>query len=79
MIEYVLDNNNENEINGICMFDLAKCFETIDQKLLFNKIIRYGLSGTELLWFTNYLNERAQVVTINRNISNTKLRCSTGI
>ena len=34
VIEYVLDNINENEINGICMFDLAKCFDTIDHKLL---------------------------------------------
>ena len=25
VIEYVLDYINENEINGICMFDLAKC------------------------------------------------------
>ena len=59
VIEYVLDNINENEINGICMFDLAKCFDTIDHKLLFK-------------WFTNYLNERTQV-TINAKMSNTKL------
>ena len=32
VIEYVLDNITENEINGICMFDLAKCFDTIDHK-----------------------------------------------
>ena len=33
VVEYVFDNINENEINGICMFDLAKCFDTIDHKL----------------------------------------------
>ena len=43
MIEYVLDNINENEINGICMFDLAKCFDTIDHKLLLKKLSKYGL------------------------------------
>ena len=32
--EKVLDNINENEINGICMFDLPKCFDTINHKLL---------------------------------------------
>ena len=37
VIEYVLDNINENEINGICMFGLAKCFDTIDHKLLLKK------------------------------------------
>ena len=34
VFEYVLDIINENEINGICMFDLAKCFDSIDHKLL---------------------------------------------
>ena len=33
VIEHVLDNINGNEIN-ICMFDLAKCFDTIYQKLV---------------------------------------------
>ena len=73
VIEYVLDNINENEINDICMFDLAKCFDTVDHKLLFLKLSKYGLNGTELQWFTNYLNERTQVVTINSKMSNTKL------
>ena len=53
VIEYVLDNINENEINGICMFDLAECFDTIDHKLLLKNLSKYGLNGTELQWFTN--------------------------
>ena len=48
VIEYVLDNINENEINGICMFDLGKCFNTIDHQLLYKKLSKYGLNGTEL-------------------------------
>ena len=48
VIEYVLDKVNENEINGICMFDLAKCFDTIDHKLLLKKLSKYGLNGTEI-------------------------------
>ena len=43
VIEYVLDNINENEINGICMFDLAKCFDTIDHKLLLKKLANMAL------------------------------------
>ena len=65
MIEYVLDNINEilpnqNEINGFCMFALAKCADTIDHKLLKKK--KYGINDTELLWFTNYLNERTKLL-----------------
>ena len=44
MIEYVLDNINANEINGICMFDLAKCFDTIDHKLLLKNIALMALN-----------------------------------
>ena len=55
------------------MFDLAKCFDTIDHKLLFFKLSKYGLNGTELLWFTNYLHERTQVVPMNGKIRITKL------
>ena len=47
VIKYVLDNINEKEINGICMFDLAKCFDTIYHKLLLKKLSKYGLNGTE--------------------------------
>ena len=72
MIEYVLHNSNENKINGICMFDHAKCFDMIDHKLLLQKVRKYGLNGTELLWSTNYLNEQTQVATINGKISDTK-------
>ena len=73
VMEYVLDNINENEINGICMFDIDKCFDTIGHKLLVKKLSKYGLNGTELQWFTNYLNERTQVATINCKMANTKL------
>ena len=44
MIEYVLDNIIiKNEINGICMFDLAKCFDTIDHKLLLFSLANMAL------------------------------------
>ena len=43
MIEYVLDNINENEINGISMFDFSKCFFTIDHKLLLKKLSKIAL------------------------------------
>ena len=55
------------------MFDLAKCFDTIEHKLFLKKISKYGLKGTKLQWSTIYLNERTQVVTINGKMSNTKL------
>ena len=64
-----LDNINHGELTGVCLFDLAKCFDTIDHELLLYKLGKYGLTETELLWFFNYLSDRSQIVNINGQLS----------
>ena len=76
VIEYVLDKINENEINGIWQFQCLTLLNVLTQLIthyFLKKLCKYGLNGTKLQWFTNYHNERAQVVTINGKMSNTKL------
>ena len=68
-----LDNINHGELTGVCLFDLAKCFDTIDHELLLYKLGKYGLTETELLWFSNYLSDRSQIVNINGQLSSPKL------
>ena len=46
---YTLDNINHGEFTGVCLFDLAKCFDTIDHELLLYILGKYGLIETELL------------------------------
>ena len=53
VIDSFLDNINHGEFT-----DLAKCFDTIDHELLLYKLGKYGLTETELLWFSNYLSDR---------------------
>ena len=73
VIDSFLDNINHGELTGVCIFDLAKCFDTIDHELLLYKLGKYGLTETELLWFSNYLSERSQIVNINGQLSSPKL------
>jgi hypothetical protein len=35
--------------------DLKRAFETIDRRLLLKKLKRYGINGTVLKYFENYL------------------------
>ena len=32
-----LDNANDDELTGVCRFDLEKCFDTIDHEMLLFK------------------------------------------
>ena len=69
MFDDLLSNINDGCMNGVCFFDLAKCFDTIDHELLVKKLEKYGILGPELAWFSNYLSERSQAVYVNNVLS----------
>lgn len=45
--------------------DLSKAFETVSHASVQNKLPSFGISGKELMWFTDYFFNRAQVVQCN--------------
>ena len=58
--------------------DLSKSVDTLDHKILLNKLKYYGVNNTELSWFQSYLTERSQYVEVNGITSNV-LAISTGV
>ena len=45
--------------------DLQKVFDTVDHNILVSKLEYYGVRGTVKNWFSSYLQNRKQFVTIN--------------
>ena len=58
--------------------DLSKAFDTLDHKILINKLKYYGINGTPLCWFMSYLSNRTQYVEIN-NVISSRSTISTGV
>ena len=56
---------------GSIFLDLSKAFDTIGHEILLEKLIRFGVCGPELAWFTDYLFNRLQLIEIN-NITSDK-------
>lgn len=49
--------------------DLKRAFETIDRKILLEKLHSFGVRAAELNWFKDYLNNRTQETQFNDNKS----------
>ena len=63
---------NEGEFVFSSFFDIKKCFDMIDHKLLLEKMSKYGICNDTLSWFSNYLSNRSQVVHCNGETSERK-------
>ena len=51
------------------LIDLQKAFDTVKQSILLEKIEHYGIRGTALSWFSSYLSDRKQYVSVNGHTS----------
>ena len=56
---------DKGKIVGTVIIDRSKAFDSIDHSPLLAKLSAYGVCGTDLTWFTNYLNDRKQRVVLS--------------
>ena len=52
--------------------DFSKAFDTVNHKIVLDKLYLYGIRGTALDWITNYLSDQKQYVVYNNTKSDEK-------
>ena len=62
-------NADAGRLTGALFVDLKKAFDTVPHKELISKLERFGFVENSILWFTNYLSNRSQVVSLGTNLS----------
>ena len=76
LTDSILKGFDTGMCTGMILIDLQKAFDTIDHKLLLQKMLYLGFSTNVTNWFESYLSNRTFVVDVNRNISTAaKLTC----
>ena len=62
LIDKIMSAINEDEIVVGVFSDLSKAFDTVNHKIFFMKMFKYGIRGIALSWFESYLSNRNQYV-----------------
>ena len=78
LIDRVVQNLDDGNIPINIYMDLSKAFDTLDHKILIDKLSHYGINGTEINLIHNYLFNRKQYVEF-KNISSEQLYIKTGV
>ena len=66
MLDNITKALEEKEYAVGIFLDFQKAFDTVDHKILLDKLYVYGVRGIALEWFKSYLYDRRQFVYINK-------------
>ena len=58
VVSEILKNNEHNKYTIGMFLDLSKAFDTLNHKLVLQKMEKYGIRGVALDWFESYLVNR---------------------
>ena len=72
LVNEISDSFENHKYTLGVFIDLSKAFDTVDHNILISKLKQYGVTGTNLNWFENYLAGRKQCVTFDGKLTTTK-------
>ena len=72
----ILKSVDEGKITLGVFIDFQKAFDTINHDILIRKLSHYGICGTALKWFADYLSDRFQFIKYRETMSpHMKISC----
>ena len=69
-------NTDNGKINQAVFLDIRKAFDTVDHKILLDKLKWYGMPENEITFFLSYLDNRQQCCHVNGMTFSTIVRPS---
>jgi ribonucleases P/MRP protein subunit RPP40 len=63
---------------GLVLLDVAKAFDTVDHKILLQKLMYYGFGTGVIKWFASYLRDRLGHVYVSGSVAPCKI-CGVGV
>ena len=67
--DYLYKEMDQSRLIGVVFLDLKKAFDSVNHKLLLQKLSLYGIKGVELRLFTYYLYNRQQKTIVKESES----------
>ena len=65
IVENIQTQLDNGEFAAGVFVDLRKAFDTVDHRILIRKLEHYGVRGISKKWFSSYLTNRKQFVSID--------------
>ena len=65
----IISSMDQGDTPVAIFLDLSKAFDTLNHKVLVDKLAYYGIQDTSLAWFTSYLSNRVQFTVFENHIS----------
>ena len=62
-------NMDKGKMNSVVFLDIRKAFDTVNHKILLDKLNHYGIRDEELSFFSSYLHRRTQCCSVNEHKS----------
>ena len=78
LVEDISSSMDNGNITVGVFIDLAKAFDTVNHKILLDKLGHYGIRGIVNKWFESYLTNRMQYVDLN-NCKSSRLYITCGV
>lgn len=69
LFDDIYESKSKAKKPGIIFLDIKKAFDTVDHKILLDKLEYYGIQGVALTWFKNFLSDRYQCTKIDKKLS----------